>query len=142
MRLLWQQLCAQWWENNREKLKADNSWKPTVGGKWPYANDVFLTAYQQVVLDGKSSLYRKTQATSANGKERAIYEAFVEDCNHKFYQWQAGRRSLVPDRDAEWFSVTSNAGRLIRLGEEVIALSKHIESSLDYSRSTGTKLLD
>jgi len=43
VRLLWQQLCAQWWENNRERLKAGNSWEPAIGGKWPYARaEVFM----------------------------------------------------------------------------------------------------
>jgi len=122
----WINLAVGWWNEYRAVLKENRLWVPPDRREWPASGSAFLKAYGRV----------------CNEKEDVVYQRFIEECEYEFQAWRKGRWTLDGADDAEWFALTSCAGRLRSIAEQVTKLQLHVESSLRYSQEMGIKLLD
>jgi hypothetical protein len=135
---LWDELRVDWWNKNREMLLTDDFGEPILNGRWPRADTVFLKVSQQMLNSRRGD----NSPINAYTPEYTLYLKFMKECDSEFERWKNERRELDPKEDAEWFSLISCASGLRSIADQITTLHSHLESSLEYSRKTGIKLLD
>jgi hypothetical protein len=135
---LWDDLRKDWWNKNRETLLIGDVERPIQNGRWPRADSAFLTLSRQMLNEGR----KDNSPQKIDDPEYIIYLEFLKNCDSLFESWSKERRELDPKEDAEWFAVTSCASGLRSIADQIVGLHSHLESSLEHSRKTGSRLLD